>query len=154
MIKAIRQFFETNIEARRGEDDPEASEHALQLATAALLIEITRADHEVTDEEREAVDRAVADAFELGEDETRELVRLAELEVRDATSLFQFTSLIDKEFPLEKKVAVVEMLWRIAYSDQCKDKHEEYLVRKVADLLHVPHSAFVHARHKIERERK
>jgi uncharacterized tellurite resistance protein B-like protein len=44
------------------------------------------------------------------------------------------------------------MLWRVAYSDACKDKHEEYLVRKIAELLHVPHPAFIRARHKVEAE--
>lgn len=154
MLKAIRHFFESNIESSREKADSQASEHALQLATAALLVEVTRADREVTPDERDAVDRALFEAFDLSEDETRELVRLAELEVKDATSLFQFTNLIDKHFALERKVVVVEMLWRIAYSDACKDKHEESLVRKIADLLHVPHTAFVRTRHKVESERK
>lgn len=148
MINAILEFFDTRIRAdTAGAQD---SEHALQLATAALLVEMTRANNQVTDEERRAVDDALCEVFDLTDEETRELVRLAELEVVDSASLFQFTHLIDKAFPMERKILIIEMLWRVAYSDACKDKHEEYLVRKIADLLHVPHAAFIRARHRVE----
>lgn len=148
MLKAIREFFDARILG--GEEAKRDPEHEARLATAALLIEMTRADRSVTEEERRAVDRALQEVFALGEEETRELVRLAELELQDSASLFQFTHLVDKAFPLQRKIAVVEMLWLIAYSDSCKDHHEEHLVRKIAELLHVPHSAFILARHKAE----
>ncbi len=150
MISAIIEFFESRIRSESTGASPARSEHALQLATAALLVEMTRADYQVTDDERRAVDDAMQQVFELDKEETRELVLLAERELGDSTSLFQFTHLIDKAFPMDKKIRIIEMLWRVAYSDACKDKHEEYLVRKIADLLHVPHPAFIRARHKVE----
>jgi uncharacterized tellurite resistance protein B-like protein len=148
MLKAIREFFDSRILTNDGR--PEDTAKRLRLATAALLIEMTRADHKVTDDERRAVDAALGKAFTLTTDETKELVRLAELELRDAASLFQFTHLIDKQFTLEQKITVVEMLWRVAFSDACKDYREEHMVRKIAELLHVPHPAFIRARHKVE----
>ncbi len=42
----------------------------------------------------------------------------------------------------------MELLWRIAYANEALHRHEEYLVRKVADLLYVPHSAFIATKHK------
>lgn len=150
MINAIFEFFESRIRAESANAGSARSEHALQLATAALLVEMTRADREVTDEERRAVDAALQEVFDLDDEETRELVRLAELELGDSASLFQFTHLIDKAFPMDTKITIVEQLWRVAYSDACRDRHEEYLVRKIADLLHVPHAAFIRARHRAE----
>lgn len=38
------------------------------------------------------------------------------------------------------------MLWRIAYANESLHKYEEYLVRKIAELLYVPHSAFIAAK--------
>lgn len=147
MINAILEFFDNRIRADAAGDD---SSHALQLATAALLVEMTRANNQVTEDERRAVDEALREVFDLSDEETRELVRLAELELADSASLFQFTHLVDKAFPMETKITIIEMLWRVAWSDACKDKHEEYLVRKIADLLHVPHAAFIRARHRVE----
>ena len=144
MIKGISRFFQEHLRPEEG--DVPAHGQRLRLAIAALLIEMTRADFSVTDAERAAVDRLLRGHFGLDDAETRRLVELAELEVRTSSSLFQFTHLIDKHFTPDEKIAIVEMLWRIAYADAAKDHHEEHLVRKVADLLHVPHAAFLQAR--------
>jgi uncharacterized tellurite resistance protein B-like protein len=152
MLKNMQQFFRTRIQSVMEVDDEATSEHALYLATAALLIEMTHADFHVSDDEKGAVKRALQKAFELSSQETNELISLAEQEVRDASSLYQFTDLIDKNFTLQQKRHVVEMLWRVAFADRHKDKYEEYLVRKVADLIHVSHKDFIQARHVVEDE--
>jgi uncharacterized tellurite resistance protein B-like protein len=149
MIKGISRFFQEHIRPDEGQGG-QATGQRLQLATAALLIEMTQADFTVTDAERAAVDRSLQEHFGLDAAATRQLVELAELEVKTSASLFQFTHLIDKHFTLEQKIAVIELLWRVAYADLAKDMHEEHLVRKVADLLHVPHSAFIRARERAE----
>ena len=145
MLRAIQEFFETRI-IRPASTLPEAPERALQLATAALLIEVSRADHQVKDEERRAVADGVARTFSLTPEETAALIRLAEEETQTAVSMYQFTHLIDKGFTPAQKVRVVELLWRVAYADADKDKHEEHLVRRIADLLHVAHKDFIDAK--------
>jgi len=150
MLASVRKFFETRIaQPAEEERDPESREHGYRLATAALLIEMSRADREVTDDERAAVTDAVQRAFGLPESETSELVRLAEAEARESTSLYEFTSLINAHFDDTEKAHVVELLWRVAYADGDVDKHEEHLVRKVADLIHVPHSVFIREKHRV-----
>lgn len=149
MLRAIRDFFSSQL-SDDAADATHDAEHRTRLATAALLVEMTRADSEVTDDERRAVDAGLQEVFGLDAAETAELVRLAELEVKKSASLFQFTHLVDKAYPMERKIRIVELLWRVAYSDSCKNHHEEHLVRKIAELLHVPHSAFILARHKAE----
>jgi uncharacterized tellurite resistance protein B-like protein len=151
MIRRIQRFFSARIQSgvQGGQQN---HERALQLATAALLIEVTRADFHVEQSERRAVISAVQALFELSRQETDELVALAEEEVDGSVSLFQFTQLVDQEFSQEQKAKVIEMMWRVAFADLDKDKYEEYLVRKVADLLHVPHSIFTRTRHKVQTE--
>ena len=150
MLKAIQRFFETHIApAGEGAGSPSA-EHGFRLATAALLIEMTRADHDVKEAEREAVANAVQGAFQLSAEETSELVRLAELEAEGSTSLYQFTRLINEHFSPEQKRHVVELLWQVAYADGMLDKHEEQLVRKIADLIYVPHRDFMQTKHSIQ----
>lgn len=151
MLRRLQQFFASQIEPRvRG--DEASSQHAVRLATAALLIEVTRADYHIDGAEQAAVAAAVRDLFELSEQETAELIAIAEEEAQQSVSLFQFTELVDKQFSAEQKIQIIEMMWRVAYADRRKDHHEEHLVRKVADLLHVSHSAFVRARHVVESE--
>jgi uncharacterized tellurite resistance protein B-like protein len=146
MIKAIQRFYSDFLQPRPEPDgvtSREATEQSLRLATAALLIEVTRADRQVTAVEHRAVTRALKTAFGLTEAETDRLVDLAEAEATQATSLYQFTHLIDKGFPPERKREVVALLWRVVFADAEMEKHEEALVRRVADLIHVPHKDYI-----------
>jgi len=155
MMKAIREFFDAHLRPESNEAAQIGRERTLELATAALLIEITRADNEVKPEEREAVTDAVQRLFgELSDKETQELISLAEQQATESTSLFQFTNLVDKNFTREEKIHIVEMLWRVVFADRDKDMNEEYLVRKISDLLHVSHKDFIRTRYIVEDELK
>lgn len=144
MLQTIQQFFEKRIHHPSG--DPASMGRALQLATAALLVEVSRADHEIKDDERRVISEAVRKTFNLSEHDTELLVRLAEEEAQTATSTHQFTHLIDGHFSIQQKVQIVELLWRVAFADADKDRHEEHLIRRIADLLHVPHREFIDAK--------
>ena len=139
MIRTIHEFFYARIQI---EQIP-PSERELQLATAALLIEISRADFEVADEERDAIEKALRDSFGLTEEDTRELVALAQQEVDASISLYEFTRLVDENFTEAQKKHIVGLLWTIAYSDEVLEEREEYIIRKIAKLLHVTHADFI-----------
>lgn len=147
MITAIKRFFDANLTPATQASNPEEQERAYQLATAALLIEMTRADYDVKVVERDAVIHAVQRAFELDSEQTKELVALAEQEADEATSLYEFTRLINHHFDPKQKEHIVELLWHVALADGELDKYEEHLVRKIADLIHVPHLSYIRAKH-------
>lgn len=151
MIGTIQRFFDRRIQ--KAMERPETSEHALRLATAALLVEMSRADFHVDAAEEEALAASLERYFSLTGAEARELMALAAREVKEAASLYQFTSLIDRHFSHDQKRQVLEMLWRVAYADGHKDKYEEHLVRKVADLIHLSHRDFIQTRLRVEEER-
>jgi uncharacterized tellurite resistance protein B-like protein len=145
MFKSIQQFFEAQIQPEA--EIPETrSEHSLQLATAALLIELTRADFKVEERESRAVEDAIRRVFDLSSEETEEIVRLAQEEASKSLSIYEFTHLIDRGFPIDKKIHIVELMWRVAFSDSELEQHEEYLIRKTAKLLHVRHEDFIDAK--------
>jgi len=125
-------------------------QHSLQLATAALLFEMLRADFDEHPDEYVALERALQDSFSLSASETRQLTQLADREAADAVSLYQFTGLINQHFSAGEKVQVIEMLWQVAYADGRVDRYEEALVRKISDLLHVPHRDFIQAKHRVQ----
>ena len=148
MIEHFKQFFEKHLSPPAG--DEIVDRDRLHLATAALLVEMTRADGEVGADEQAAVARAIRKAFDVGEEKTAELIRLAELEITDATCYHQFTSLINKNFSKAQKVQVVEMLWEVAYADAEMEKYEEHLLRRLSDLLYVPHHEFIQAKLRVQ----
>lgn len=144
MLRAIQEFFDKRIGVTSAA--PESTERALQLATAALLVEVSRADHEIKPEERRVIGEAVRRTFDLSQHDTEVLINLAEEEAQTATSTHQFTNLIDKHFPIEQKIHMVELLWRVAFADADKDRHEEHLIRRISDLLHVSHRDYIEAK--------
>ncbi len=150
MLQFIKRFFDSYIALPTKDTNADAEEHAYRLATAALLIEITRADYEIKEEERLAVTDAVQRVFGLSPAETAKLVQLAELESKNATCLYEFTSLINSQYSIEQKEHVVELLWEVAFADGRLDRYEEHLVRKIADLIHVPHLKFIKAKHVVK----
>lgn len=141
MLSAIREFFDRNIGGAPTQDG-----HTIELATAALLVEVMRIDAETSDAERATVQRALREKFGLSEAETSALVALAEEEMRQATDYYQFTSLINQRFTQAQKERVLELMWRVAYADAVIDAHEQHLMRKIAALLHVPDSAYIAAK--------
>ena len=143
MLKSIREFFERNV-ASPGDRSP--TRHSIELATAALLIEVVRCDAGVTAEERRSVETAVREKFGLSPDEAETLIRLAEDEVAQANDLFQFTSLINRHFTQEQKLRVIELMWRGAFADAHISAHEHHALRRIAELLHVPHGDYIAAR--------
>ena len=145
MITGIRNFFTQMIEP--GATAPGvASQHALHLATAALLLEMMRMDTTVTAEETATVTKSLQTRFGLGAAEVETLMALAAEEARQATDYFQFTSLINKTFGAEQRIQLVEYLWQVAFADGHLDAHEQHFMSKIADLLYVPHSAYIAAK--------
>ncbi|MEE9263113.1 MAG: TerB family tellurite resistance protein [Vicinamibacteria bacterium] len=101
---------------------------------------------EETVSRRTRFDRAAQRALDLSPEETTEIVRLAAEEVKASASLHEFTCLIDENFSMEQKKRVVELLWQVAFSDAELQGHEEYLVRKIADQLHLARADFLDAK--------
>ncbi len=150
MIGTIKQFFDTHLVLGR-ENSQENNDHALQLASAALLIEMTRVDDTIKEEEQQTVTNAIKKTFQLSVDETTELLELAEQEAQQSTCYYEFTSLINKEFSQEEKIKLVEQMWLVAFADKELEKHEEHLVRKISELLYVSHKDFMSAKRRAQR---
>ncbi len=148
MIEKLLQFFEDKIAPHDGDATP--SEAQYQLATAALLVEMSRADYETKDAEQSTIVDAVQRTFKLTDQQTQELVELAEQEADASTSLYEFTRLINDRFAEHEKEHIVELLWEVAFADGDLDKYEEHLLRRVSDLLHVRHRAFVNLKLKVQ----
>lgn len=145
MIDTIQEFFKQFIEPGTRQAGT-GGEHALQIATAALLLEMMRMDDHLADAERIAITTALRQQFGLAPDQLDTLMVLAAQEARQASDYYQFTSLINRSCTLEQKIQIVENLWRVAMADSHLDAHELHLMRKLADLLYIGHADYVAAK--------
>lgn len=143
MLNSILDFLDKQLTSR---DDPQDQRRQIEVATAALLVEVVRVGRGITDAQRNAVLRAVAERFGLTPAEAADLVRLAERESNQAHDYFQFTSLINKSFTQRQKLRVIELMWQVAYADARLSAQEQHVMRKVAELLYVPHADYIAAK--------
>ncbi|MCV2358224.1 TerB family tellurite resistance protein [Paucibacter sp. TC2R-5] len=121
-------------------------EHALQLATAVMLVEVMRAAASFHAAERAAVLAGLRAKFGLSEDEAARLSELAEIQAKTASDWFAFTSRINENFEMPQKLRMIEFMWDVAYADGHLSEHERHVMWRIADLLHIPQGAYIHAR--------
>jgi len=134
MLDSIKLFF-----ARQPEPSAAASADApdqrLRIAACALLLELAHADDEFTADERRHIEEALGRHFDLPPETAQEMMTLAEQERRESPDLFQFTSVINSSYDEGQRMVLIEVLWRVVYADGKLSQHEDYLMRKLANLL-------------------
>jgi uncharacterized tellurite resistance protein B-like protein len=141
MIDSISNFFRNQMTPTG--DSETASEHRLQVATCALLLETAHADEDFSADEQDMVRNLVRNEFQLTSDETDELIALADKERQQSTDLYQFTRLIADNYTRSQKLVVLESLWRVVYSDGQLEAHEDALMHKLAKLLGLKHNEMI-----------
>jgi uncharacterized tellurite resistance protein B-like protein len=127
-------------------ESSEQQAHRIQLASAALMFELIRTDHDVSEAEIAELRDIMKTQMSLSDSETDELLTLAEERATQSVSLYEFTSLICEQYDYPERIRLIENLWLIAYSDRHLDKYEEMVIRKTADLIYVSHSDFIQAK--------
>ena len=143
MISTLKGFCNQLVDS--GAQDKTAGK-TLQIATAALLVEMMRTDNHIAAEESALIEKTLREQFSLEAGELGDLLKLADAEARQAVGYYPFTSLINKQCSLEQKVRIVENMWHVAMSDGHISAHENHLMRKIADLLYVGHADYIAAK--------
>ena len=103
---------------------------------AALLIHAAKIDNNYTNYEKEIIKKALIDLNLVKIDETEKLLKTAEEKEKQSNQIIEFTKEIKKK-PLEFRLKIVEILWKIVYSDSTDDNYESNLIRRVCGLLYI-----------------
>lgn len=143
MIEALKRLF-TGADAEQ-QPDPEQQR---RVAAAALLLEVARADFTQDANEERTMADMLKTRLHLSDEEAALLVEDAAERVNEATSLYEFTRLVNDHYAPEEKIDLVELLWQVAYADDDLDKYEEHLIRRVSELIYVAHEDFIRCKAK------
>ena len=138
MIGVLKALFE--LPERESE---ESKRHRLHVAAAAMLVETARADFTQDEDEQAAMKTLLSRSLDLPATEVQELMEAASNRVDEATSLYEFTRVINDHYSAEQKVQLIGAMWAVAYADGNLDKYEEALIRQVAELTYVPHQDYI-----------
>ena len=109
-----------------------------QLAAAALMVEAARLDSDFDDLERERIEALLEHHFALTPEEAKDLLAEAEMASDDSVEWQGFTRSIKNGFDHDERIAIIEMLWEVAYADGELHDYEASLIRRITGLLYVP----------------
>ncbi len=118
----------------------------LRLATAAVLLDIGYADGQFTPAEDGDLVGFLQRAFSLDEPQARDLMATANEIRSQAIDHFALTNFIRRNASLNERIEIVRTMWRMVYSDGRLTDYENYLVRKLADLLGIEHHVMIEAK--------
>ena len=149
MLEAIKNFFRTSMSPAPEASEP-TSKRDLRLAACALLLELAHADDEFSAEERKHLESAIRRQFGLDSTQAETLIELAEDARAEAVDLWQFTNLIAENYSLGQKMVLAEIMWGLVYSDGSLASREDYLMRKICNLLRLEPGYLAEARKRVE----
>jgi len=148
VLDRLQKFFSESIAPAEPEDDA----HRLRVATCVLLLEAAQADDEFSEAERATIGVIVGERFQLGEGEAAALLAMAQEELEAAGDLYQFTRLIDDSFTRARKLAILELLWRVVYSDGVLEAHEDALMHRMGKMLGIRHEELMALKIRVKNE--
>ena len=144
MLKKIKGYIsEFGNQSSDLENQEEKEKNIINNACAALLIETALADKVFNTEEIDSMKKTLREVYGIDEKDLDELISESEKKVSESTSLYEYTRLINDLCDYQDKLKLIQNLWAIAFADKHLDKYEEYLIRKISDLLYVSHSDFI-----------
>ena len=148
MMDLLRKFFaKTTNEASAGKSVRTSRD--ARIATCALLLEMAHIDGEFSESEKERIVEALRNNYQLSAEHAAVLIKAAEDELEKSIDLWQFAKLINENYSDEEKIKVIETVWQVIYTDGILDKHEDYLVHKLAKLLRLSHKQLIDAKLKV-----
>ena len=148
MKNIFSKFFKKEIEQPEKETDKVIS------ACISLMIEVSMADQSIDDEEIESLKTTLSEKFDVESSEIENLIIEGKETQKESTSLYDFTRVINDDFSFVEKFKLIKSMWEIAFADGNIDKYEEYVIRKVSDLIYISNDDFIKAKLEVKNENK
>jgi uncharacterized tellurite resistance protein B-like protein len=121
----------------------------LRQSVAILLLEAAKMDDMFSPLERRVIEKFLTDKFALSPSEAQELLSVSEEKVRELVQLHPHTNACFSQMDESERIHLIEMLWEVVYADGVLDPDEEALVRRLAELIHVPTRERIFARQRV-----
>ena len=107
-----------------------------RVLVAALLINAAKIDENYTDIEKKIIKIALENIYNISSDQVEKLMIHAEKKEGEQNQIIEFTKEI-KKYSMESRLKIIEIIWKIVYSDGASDNYESNLIRRICGLLYV-----------------
>jgi uncharacterized tellurite resistance protein B-like protein len=121
-------------------------DNSVLLSAIALLLEVSLADEIMDISEVETLKDVLLKEFDVDQTKIDDLISNAKKNQNSSTSLYEFTRKINDDYKFDDKKNLILSMWKIAFADGNIDKYEEYVIRKVSDLIYISHPDFIESK--------
>ena len=116
---------------------------------AALLIHAAKIDQDYTNLEKKIIEQTIVD-FGAKEDDLEFIMKKANEIEENSNQILDFTKEV-KSLENEKKIKIIETLWKIIYSNKDADIFETNLMRRLGGLLYIDNKTLGDIKEKIKK---
>ena len=106
------------------------------ILVTALLIHAAKIDENYTELEKNIIKKAIINLNQINPDKAEEILKLAEKKEEESNQIVEFTREI-KQYPMEFRLKIIEIIWKIVYSDGTSNIYESNLIRRICGLLYI-----------------
>ena len=106
------------------------------ILVTALLIHAAKIDENYTELEKNIIKKAIINLNQINPDKAEEILKLAEKKEEESNQIVEFTKEI-KKYSMEFRLKIIEVIWKIVYSDGTSDDYESNLIRRICGLLYI-----------------
>ena len=103
---------------------------------AALLVHAAKIDENYTNTEKQIIKKTMINLNKMPPARVDDLLMKAEKKEQESNQILEFTKEIKKN-PMEFRLNIIEILWKIVYSDGISDNFESNLIRRICGLLYI-----------------
>ena len=138
-MKLFKNLFKTK------EIEEESKDSSIQKSICSLMIEVAYADNQLDESELKAMASSLS-KLDIEKEEIQEIVDATLAKSKESISFYEHTRILNDQLDYDQKKEVLNSVWAIAFADGEMDKHEEHLIRRIADLLYLNHKDFINAK--------
>ena len=138
-MKLFKNLFKTK------EIEEEGKDSSIQKSICSLMIEVAYADNQLDESELKVMANSLS-KLDIKEEEIQEIVDATVAKSKESISFYEHTRILNDQLDYDQKKEVLNSVWAIAFADGEMDKHEEHLIRRIADLLYLNHKDFINAK--------
>jgi len=148
MLDSLKHFFSKDA-AELSDRESRQSSHDVLVATCALFVEMARIDDKFTQTEMETILAILQEKYGLSRQHADELLAETDQALEQSVDLWQFAKLINENYSIDEKIAIIETLWQMVYVDEKMDRYEHYLMNKLKNLLRLSEDQLINAKLKV-----
>ena len=102
----------------------------------SLLIHAAKIDENYTEIEKKIIKKTIIQLNQVSPNEAEKLLKIAEKKEEESNQIVEFTREI-KKYSMELRLKIIEIIWKIVYSDGASDNYESNLIRRICGLLYI-----------------